>query len=109
MNVHTKPESVNMTTQEAVAKLADKYAKVEKYLRLAGQTLNSMPSHYMDIHANETIGYLEAMQRSARLKVAAGLVAQAEQAVIDAHVNDTGRAKDKDVDLPQPRSGGGGR
>jgi hypothetical protein len=107
MNVHTNPKSVTMTPEEAVAKIADEYAKAEKYLTLAYKALGRIPGLYTEVHKAKAIGFLETQQRSARIKVAAGIVAQAELAVADAHVNDTGRAQELGIDIPVVFSGPG--
>lgn len=107
MNVHTNPKSVHMTAEEAVAKLADEYAKAEKYLGLAHKALSKMPALYLEAHKAQAIGFLETNQRSARIKVAAGIVAQAELAVADAHRSDTARAQELEIDIPVVFSGPG--
>lgn len=106
MNVHTKPESsVTMSEpQEIVAKIAGKYASAEKHLDLAIKALSSMSALYSQVGA---IGYLESEQRAATARVNAGLVANAQLAVANAHISDTARAQELGIDLPQPRSGGG--
>jgi hypothetical protein len=95
-----------MTPNEAVEKLAAEYAKAEKYLSLARRAINRMPAFYMAVHTAGAIGYLEQLQRSARASAAAGLVANAELAVADAHVDDTARAQELKLDVPVVLSGG---
>lgn len=107
MNVHTNPKSVTMTPEEIVVKIADKFASAEKHLRLAAAALNSMPALYTQIHEAGSIGYLETLQRSGVAQVNAGLVANAALAVATAHISDTARANELNIDLPSVRSGGG--
>lgn len=109
MNIHTKPESsVTMSEpQEIVAKIAGKYASAEKHLDLAIKALNAMSALYSQVHEAGAIGYLESEQRAAVARVNAGLVANAQLAVANAHISDTARAKELNIDLVQPRSGGG--
>lgn len=105
MNVHTKPKEPSMT--EAVEKIAAEYAKAEKYLGLASRALTKMSSLYLAVHNDGSIGYLEQLERSARAKVNAGLVAAAEHAVTQAHRDDTARANELGIDIPVIMSGGG--
>lgn len=107
MNEHVKGADMAMTTEEAVIKAQDAYAKAEKFLANARKELGKLSGYYAAIHQNGDVGYLQSSVRSAAANAAAGEVAKVELTVFSNHQADTAIAQEHNFDLIQPMSGGG--
>lgn len=108
MNIHqTKEATMAMTTDEAVLKAQDAYAKAEKHLAGARKELSKLAGYYAAIHQNGDVGYLLSSVRGAAANAAAGDVASVELTVFSNHQADTAIAQERGFDLIQPMSGGG--
>lgn len=86
---------------------ATAYADAEKFLRKAQVELSKLTKTYKAIYENpeHDFGYLEYRARSASIAAIIGLVAEAELAVTEAHIDDTERAQELGIDVG-PASGG---
>lgn len=93
-----------MTTEEAVAKIADAYANAEDKAANIKTQFGNAKDAWEALRDNGVIGGLEMQKRYRRLNA---LVVQFEADLYALHSDDTERAKELGVDLPQPRSGGG--
>lgn len=102
MNEHFKKEAtMAMTTEEAVAKGADLFAKAEKALAALAK---EMPSILAAVRDGGNLGGIETMQLTARYSVT---INSAYSLIADLHQEVTLKAKDKGIDLPSIESGGG--
>lgn len=81
------------------------YATVEKNLRQAQKELLKISSVYKEAHEESLIGYLESIERTAKIKSLAGMIAEVELQVIINHQEDTERAIELGIDVG-PASGG---
>ena len=93
-----------METSDAVAKIAEAYADAEAAAAKARKAFSGCSDAWDALQANGVIGYLETNKRRSRLRA---LVAQFEADLFALHADDTAKADEIGVDLPQPRSGGG--
>lgn len=81
------------------------YAATEKNLRQAQKELFKITSVYKEAYDENLIGYLEFIERTAKIKTLAGLIAEVELEIIINHQNDTARATELGIDVG-PASGG---
>lgn len=93
-----------METSEAVAKIAEAYADAEDAAASIKAKFAGCKDAWQALVDNGVIGNLEMQMRSRRLNV---LAAAFGSDVFALHYDDTQRANELGVDLPQPRSGGG--
>lgn len=105
--INQKDIHMDISTEDAVLKAQDAYAKAEKHLAAAHKELLKLPPLYAAIHNNGSVGYLQSSVRGAAASAAAGRVADALLTVFQNHQADTAIAQEKGFDLVQPMSGGG--
>jgi len=101
MNEHIINKELHMTSEEAVAKGAKLFADAEAALaRLA----SDMPKVFAAVRDGGNLGAIECMQLTAstgaKVNYALGTIAEL-------HASLTEKAKEKNIDLPVPMSGGG--
>lgn len=102
MNIHLrKDDAMAMTTEEAVAKGADLFAKAEKALAALAK---DMPGILAAVRDGGHLGGIETMQLTASYSVT---INSAYSLIADLHQEVTQKAKDKGIDLPSIESGGG--
>lgn len=85
------------------------FAAAETKLESAAKKAEALQTIFDRGNALGMMGLLQANEMRAKARAAAGLVAQAEVIVAALHREATDIAVSKGVDVPQPRSGGGGR
>ena len=93
-----------METADAVQKIADAYATAETAAGDAKRAMSGAKDAWQALADNGVIGNLEMQKRMRRLNA---LTVQFEADIYALHSDDTERAGELTVDLPQPRSGGG--
>ena len=101
MNEHIIQKELHMTSEEAVVKGAKLFADAEAALtKLASE----MPKVFAAVRDGGNLGAIECMQLTAdtgqKVNYALGSIAELHAAL-------TEKAKEKGIDLPVPRSGGG--
>ncbi len=103
------------TISDAVSSGMAAYASAESSLQAAHDALLQLPAAYMAAYQANPIppeqdvkpfGYLEAMQRSASARQAAGRVANLLASIIFEHKSDTDRCQELGIDLPLPTAPG---
>lgn len=93
-----------MDTNEAVQKIADAYATAEEGAGAGKHAFAGAKDAWQALVDNGVIGNLEMQRRMRRLNA---LAVQFEADLFALHSDDTERARELGVDLPEPRSGGG--
>jgi hypothetical protein len=93
-----------MDTNEAVQKIADAYATAEEAAGAAKRAFAGAKDAWEALRDAGVIGNLEMQTRMRRLNA---LAVTFEADLFALHLDDTQRAAELGVDLPQPRSGGG--
>ncbi len=93
-----------METADAVQKIADAYADAEEGASKAKRAFAGAKDAWQALVDNGVIGNLEMQKRMRRLNA---IAVQFEADLYALHSDDTERARELTVDLPQPRSGGG--
>lgn len=102
MNIHAseRTNAMAMTTEEAVVKGADLFAKAEKALAALAK---DMPSILAAVRDGGHLGGIETMQLTASYSVT---INSAYALIADLHQEVTQQAKNKGIDLPVIASGG---
>ncbi len=101
MNFHRKDDHMPMTTEEAVAKGADLFAKAEKALAALAK---EMPGILAAVRDGGHLGGIETMQLTAHYSIT---INSAYAHIADLHQEVTKKAQEKNIDLPSIESGGG--
>lgn len=85
------------------------FAEAEQRLEKAARKAAALQDIFVRANDAGMMGLLQTNEMRAKARAAAGLVAQAEVIVAALHREATDIAIRNGVDVPQPRSGGGGR
>lgn len=92
-----------------VEKAAAKFAAAEDKCKAAYKAVEALAPLMGQGHDLGLAGYLQSSRMRADLLVAAGDIAHGLSIVFAVHGEGTQLAQEKNVDLPQPRDGGGHR
>lgn len=106
------------TPMEAVADASKAFTAAESSLQKAIDKVAGLPKHFAFVHAGGPLelpegvpqfGYLEMSEYNARARVVAGMLAEAQLALVSLHRDAYARAQELGIDGDVSTMGGGGR